>query len=102
MQEKMNLIQTRRHFIASGKHLLGGAALASLGIPHVAQASNKGAIQPHFAPKAKRVIYLHMVGGPSQMDLFDHKPQMNDWYDKDLPEALMTSRVSTRSRTRAR
>ncbi len=40
---------------------------------------------PHFAPKAKNVIYLHMVGGPSQMDLFDYKPQMNDWYDKDLP-----------------
>ncbi len=41
-----------------------------------------------FAPKAKQVIYLHMVGGPSQMDLFDYKPTMNDWYDKDLPESI--------------
>ena len=42
----------------------------------------------HFAPKAKRVIYLHMVGGPSQMDLFDHKPEMMKWYDKDLPPSV--------------
>lgn len=80
--------QTRRQFIASGKHLLGGAALASLSLPNLAQASNDRGIQPHFAPKAKRVIYLHMVGGPSQMDLFDHKPLMKDWYDKDLPESI--------------
>lgn len=80
--------QTRRQFIASGKHLLGGAALASLGLPNVALAANSGAVQPHFAPKAKRVIYLHMVGGPSQMDLFDHKPVMKGWFDKDLPESI--------------
>jgi Protein of unknown function (DUF1501) len=43
---------------------------------------------PHFMPRAERVIYLHMVGGPSQMDLFDYKPVMNDWYDKDLPESI--------------
>ena len=42
----------------------------------------------HFARKAKHVIYLHMVGGPSQMDLFDYKPEMNEWYDKDLPESI--------------
>lgn len=79
---------TRRRFISSGKHLLGGAALASLGLPNSAFASNAMPIEPHFAPKAKRVIYLHMVGGPSQMDLFDYKPEMNDWYDKDLPESI--------------
>ena len=44
-------------------------------------------VGPHFAPKAKHVIYLHMVGGPSQMDLFDYKPQMQEYYDKDLPES---------------
>ncbi len=42
----------------------------------------------HFAPKAKRVIYLHMVGGPSQLDLYDHKPKMAEWYDKDLPDSI--------------
>src|SRR5437764_1889667 len=43
-------------------------------------------VGPFFAPKAKQVIYLHMVGGPPQMDLFDYKPVMGEWYDKDLPE----------------
>ncbi len=43
---------------------------------------------PHFAPKAKQVIYLHMVGGPAQMDLFDYKPQMEAMYDKDLPDSI--------------
>jgi hypothetical protein len=58
---------------------------------------------PHFAPKAKRVIYLHMVGGPSQMDMFDYKPQMNEWYDKDLPDSIrqgqrLTTMTSGQSR----
>ena len=42
----------------------------------------------HFAPKAKRVIYLHMVGGPSQLDLYDYKPKMIEMYDKDLPDSI--------------
>jgi hypothetical protein len=41
----------------------------------------------HDPNKAKHVIYLHMVGGPPQMDLYDYKPVMDDWYDKDLPES---------------
>jgi hypothetical protein len=52
---------------------------------------------PHFAAKAKRhIIYLHMVGGPSQMDLFDYKPVMGEWYDKDLPDSVrMGQRLTT-------
>ena len=42
----------------------------------------------HFAAKAKHVIYLHMVGGPSQMDLYDYKPKMSECYDKDLPDSV--------------
>ena len=42
----------------------------------------------HFAPKAKQVIYLHMVGGPPQMDMYDYKPSMDEWYDKDLPDSI--------------
>ena len=58
---------------------------------------------PHFPPKVKNVIYLHMVGGPSQMDLFDYKPQMAEWYDKDLPESVrngqrLTTMTSGQSR----
>ncbi len=58
---------------------------------------------PHFAPKAQRVIYLHMVGGPSQLDLYDHKPMMNDWYDKDLPESIRNGqRLTTMTSGQAR
>jgi hypothetical protein len=58
---------------------------------------------PHFVPKAQSVIYLHMVGGPSQMDLYDHKPMMKDWFDKDLPESIrngqrLTTMTSGQSR----
>ena len=91
--------ETRRQFFRKGANALGMAALASLGGSSVFGAnSNDATIDekrigglgtlPHFAPKAKRVIYLHMVGGPSQMDMFDYKPQMNDWYDKDLPDSI--------------
>ncbi len=53
-------------------------------------------VGPHFAPTAKRVIYLHMVGGPSQMDLFDYKPLMADWFDKELPDSIrMGQRLTT-------
>src|ERR1035438_2105685 len=58
---------------------------------------------PDFAPKAKQVIYLHMVGGPPQMDLYDYKPVMNGWYDKDLPETIrMGQRLTTMTSGQAR
>ena len=41
-----------------------------------------------FAPKAKRAIYLHMLGAPPQMETFDYKPTMANWFDKDLPESI--------------
>ena len=43
---------------------------------------------PHFAPKAKAVIYLHMNGGPSQLDTWDYKPGLSEWFDKDLPPSV--------------
>ena len=95
--------ETRRQFFRKGGNALGVAALAALGVPLASAADDASsgglATLPHFAPKAKRVIYLHMVGGPSQMDLFDYKPQMNDWYDKDLPESV---RAHTRARIRCK
>ncbi len=86
--------ENRRAFLGQGMNLLGGVTMASLmgGMASDLAAGEPGkplahgAVGPHFPPKAKHVIYLHMVGGPSQMDLFDYKPQMNEWYDKDLPE----------------
>jgi len=50
----------------------------------------------HFAPKAKHVIYLHCVGGPPQMDMYDYKPKMGEFYDKDLPDSVrMGQRLTT-------
>lgn len=96
---------TRRHFFSRGSHLLGGAALASLtGMPKAeATATGTGMIAPHFGPKVKNIIYLHMVGGPSQLDMYDYKPAMNEWYDKDLPESVrngqrLTTMTSGQSR----
>jgi hypothetical protein len=90
---------TRRQFFARGANVLGAAALASLNPS--ANASVTGL--PHFAPKAKRVIYLHLVGAPPQLDLFDPKPGMQAWFDKDLPESIrqgqrLTTKTSGQSR----
>jgi len=102
----LNTLQTRRDFFTGGKNLLGGAALASLigeAMTRQSSASNAHAMGPQFPPKAKRVIYLHMVGGPSQMDLFDHKPVMEKWYDKDLPESIRNGqRLTTMTSGQAR
>ena len=75
---------TRRQFLASGTHLLGTATLTSL----LSQQGRAATVPTQFTPRAKQIIYLHMVGGPSQMDLFDYKPNMAEWYDKDLPESI--------------
>ena len=51
---------------------------------------------PHFAPRAKSLIYLHMNGAPSQMDLWDYKPGLKDQFDKDLPDSIRRAqRLST-------
>ncbi len=81
-------LQSRRQFFAQGRNLLGSAALAGLMGQISTQASGSEVLGPHFAPKAKRIIYLHMVGGPAQMDLFDYKPEMQKWYDKELPDSI--------------
>ncbi|MCA9074630.1 MAG: DUF1501 domain-containing protein [Planctomycetaceae bacterium] len=97
------IMQTRRQFFASCRNLLGGAALTSLLGGSQAMASTSQPVGPHFPPKAKRVIYLHMVGGPSQIDLFDYKPVMQDWYDKELPDSVrMGQRLTTMTSGQAR
>src|SRR4051794_14335370 len=58
---------------------------------------------PHFTPRARRIIYIHLVGAPPQMDLFDYKPQMKNWFDKDLPDSIrqgqrLTTMTSEQSR----
>jgi Protein of unknown function (DUF1501) len=86
--------QTRRQFFARSAMGLGTAALATLLDGEQAVAAGRAmptgglAGLPHFAPKAKRAIYLFMAGAPSQIDLFDHKPKMVDLFDTDLPESI--------------
>src|SRR5262245_46531233 len=96
---------TRRHFFAAGSHAVGWAALASLlnGERAAAAPAPMKAPMTHFAPKAKHVIYLHMVGGPAQMDLYDYKPKMGAFYDKDLPDSVrMGQRLTTMTSGQAR
>ncbi|MFM8436440.1 MAG: DUF1501 domain-containing protein, partial [Planctomycetia bacterium] len=114
--DELGLNLTRRRFFEQGGHLLGGAALASLiaegrafgnasAGPAAAGIIDRvpGAVGPHFAPKAKHVIYLHMVGGPPQQDMYDYKPKMDDWYDKDLPESVRNGqRLTTMTSGQAR
>ena len=60
----------------------GGASASPLGEGGVRLAG------PRFRPRAKRVIYLHMEGAPSQLDLFDYKPQLRARFDQDLPDSI--------------
>ena len=80
----------RRHFFQSGSTMIGAAALGGLlGNGAVAQdESSKGVGCPHFAPQAKRVIYLFQSGGPAQQDLFDYKPKLNELNGEELPESV--------------
>src|SRR5512145_457827 len=89
------ITETRRQFFGTAARGLGMAALASLldkgqllGDVLKAPSGNSLPGLPHFAPKAKRAIYLHMVGAPPQMDLFDYKPGLKDWFDKYLPDSV--------------
>src|SRR5262249_31068335 len=93
-EDRAVLNETRRQFFARGARGLGVAALASLmgeslsAAPDATASSGGLPGLPHFPPKAKRAIYLHCVGAPPQIDLFDYKPGMKDWYDKDLPDSI--------------
>jgi len=76
---------------AGGLGLLGGPALGQL----LAGKEPMPAARFHFAPKAKRIIYLFQEGAPSQIDTFDHKPGLKDFYDKDLPPSVRGSQRLT-------
>ena len=96
---EQKLLLTRRHFFGKTSVGIGGAALASLlnqdlfgGAANVptADAAARGGLPglPHFAPKAKRVIYLFQSGAPSQIDLYDHKPKLQDVRATELPDSI--------------
>ena len=91
MNDPLPLAINRRHFLNRFGMGLGGVALAEMlaTSAHAAQALDLGVLgRPHFAPKAKRVIYLFMSGGPSQLDLFDYKPLLNKRHGEQLPDSV--------------
>jgi hypothetical protein len=86
---------TRRQLLANSLRPLGGAALASLVGNHLASPARAATNDrnglpglPHFAPKAKRVIYLFMCGGPSHIDTFDYKPEIRKLHGTELPDSI--------------
>lgn len=110
IQEHISQI-TRRHFFKTGGLGLGTAALASLESGNqptqaaTAEMKATGGLPgiPHFAPKAKRAIYMFMAGSPSQIDTLDYKPGLDKLFDKDLPEEVrkgqrLTTMTSGQSR----
>ena len=96
--------QNRRQFFQGAGLKMGGLALAQLLGNKAMQGKAKGFQNmhpalpgfPHFAPKAKNLIYLHMNGAPSQIDLFDHKPVLDKHFDQDLPDSVRNNqRITT-------
>src|SRR3984885_13485916 len=91
-REEFRRIQTRRSFFQQCAGGVGMIALAQL-----MEQEGRGAVhddnplaprKPHFAPKAKNVIFMFMEGGPSQIDLFDPKPGLQKWSGKTLPPEM--------------
>jgi hypothetical protein len=94
---------SRRQFLEHLGCALGIAATGLLGgdraravVPGSAPAAGTGSVPlPHFAPRAKRAIYLFMSGAPPQMDLWDYKPRLAEMYDQDLPDSVRGSQALT-------
>src|SRR3989440_7577335 len=112
INERLHLL-SRRHFFKSTGLAAGRIALAGLMMPELVNAitapKSFGRAHPplpglpHFAPKAKRLIYLFMNGGPSQIDLLDYKPGLGKIFDTDLPESIrMGQRLTTMTSGQAR
>ncbi|MEC9054251.1 MAG: DUF1501 domain-containing protein [Verrucomicrobiota bacterium] len=97
-------LQSRRQFFQGAGLKVGSIAMAQLLAQRGLTASPPAGRDihpslpglPHFAPKAKNLIYLHMNGAPAQQDLFDHKPQMEKFFDKELPDSVRNGqRITT-------
>jgi hypothetical protein len=102
------LLVTRRHFFGRASSGIGLAALAALLDGEVApgqeaERETGGVLGlPHFAPRARRVIYLFQSGAPSQLDLFEHKPRLRDLHATELPPSVrMGQRLTTMTSSQA-
>ncbi len=95
---------TRRYFFGKTSRGIGVAALASLLQDDMRASGETGGLTglPHFAPKAKRVIYLFQSGAPSQLDLFDYKPKLDGMRAAELPDSVrMGQRLTGMTATQA-
>ena len=95
-QDQTTLLQTRRHFFHDCAVGLGGLALggmlnggALLGATNPRTSNPSAPLQPHLPAKAKRVIYLFMAGGPSQLELFDNKPRLQELDNQPIPDSYL-------------
>ncbi|MBK7597043.1 MAG: DUF1501 domain-containing protein [Acidobacteria bacterium] len=94
-KKELELQFTRRQFFGLGAKGIGIAALSSLltndGLAQdAARDAKTGGLTgiPHFAPKVKRIIYLHQSGGPSQIETFDYKPALAKYHGSELPDSI--------------
>jgi hypothetical protein len=92
--ESENVASRRRFLGQAGAGIIGSVALASLMGDRTAAATldERGPLAPrsaHFPPRARNVIFLNMVGGPSQLDLFDYKPELVRWHGRRLDTAAI-------------
>ncbi len=86
---------TRRSFLTQSGLGLGAIAASTLLSQNARAASPTAGAAPHFPARAKRVISLFMHGGPSQLDLFDHKPELRQRHGQELPESVRNSQRLT-------
>src|SRR5215467_10536881 len=93
------LSSTRRHFFSQCAIGLGQIALASLLGETPVRGDEKSGVSnplavrlPHFAPKAKSVIYLFMAGGPTQLELFEYKPKLLEYSGQPIPDSFLSGK----------
>ena len=84
MEGLLNL--SRRHFLEKATLGLGALAISSFDVP--SGLKSVLTMMPHFAPRAKRVIYLFQSGGPSQLEMFDYKPELQKRHNQQLPDSV--------------
>ena len=91
---KRRMVQSRRSFFATSASGIGGAALASMFSGDATRGDIASVVtpmapkQPHYPAKAKSCIFIFMAGAPSQIDLFDPKPKLNELHGQPLPKSM--------------
>lgn len=88
-EEEIAFQMSRRDFLTRASLAgIGVAALSSIMPQQLFSNTNPSSVLPHFAPKAKRVVYLFQSGGPSQLELFDYKPKLKEMFGEELPDSI--------------